>query len=78
MPSYTFVTQCRFVLCCCMIHNFIRKTQRYDDEYDMIRVEGEEIVDNIIGLEQDEGVEMYNWRDNLAERMWSDYVQQHN
>ena len=75
MPSYPIEMQIKLIKLCFMIHNYIRFTQLYEDEfytaYDNeeedapVEEEEEEITDDD---------EVNNWRDSLAQAMWDSYV----
>jgi hypothetical protein len=79
MTSYPFDMQCKLVLCCFMLHNFIRRTQLYEDEFDKWDEWGEDADDNDSDNDSDSDDEedehiVNNWRDGIAQRMWNDYV----
>lgn len=76
MRSFDFSFQCDLVLCAMMVHNFIRVTQVYEDEFynendlpdvpDDDDVPEVEMGGNAIALNQ--------WRNGIAKAMWDDYV----
>ena len=83
MHSYSIHTQTQFVTIACMMHNFIRRNQLYDDEFNVADIADEIVYDD----EDNEPENMANaeninqlkaWRNNMAQSMWDDYVQYNN
>jgi hypothetical protein len=77
MHSYSLHLQINLVLCGVMIHNYIRRNQGYEDEYDNIDDDVGE-VDNEGGAaveeEEHHGPEGTSaWRDQIATEMWEQY-----
>ena len=82
MPSYSFRFQCDLVMCAFMIHNFIRGTELYEDEFyeredevDSKENNDEEEYDQI-AAEENNNANMNAakaWRNDIAQRMWNDY-----
>ena len=70
MMEFKFKTQRDIVLCCLLLHNFIRKTNIYDGEFDY-----QDTVDEEENLAADEAVaDGVLFRDNIANAMWDQYV----
>jgi hypothetical protein len=78
MHSFEIAFQILLVNCCFMIHNFIRKEQHYEDEYDNWSREEEDHQDVVDAQEEEEENQddaMLNLRDQIAEQMWVAYQQ---
>jgi hypothetical protein len=75
MSSYDFKTQCQLVHCCFMLHNFIRRIQKDEDEFDVWIQE--DVVGNVdIPMNDRDDIQLNNWRDNIAEAMWVQYTEE--
>jgi hypothetical protein len=74
MGSFAFDFQCQIVLCALMTHNFIRRNQTYEDEYDQIQEadceQAEEVVQHEIQGADIQGAAL---RNIIAQQMWADY-----
>jgi hypothetical protein len=76
-PSeYAIETQTRIILACCTLHNFVRS--REGDKADFYLATQSIIVNNIqpavsFPIGQVSSKEMDRFRDEIAEKMWSDY-----
>ena len=74
MMEFKFQTQRDIVLCCLLLHNFIRKTNIYDEGFDYQETEDEEEEEEE-NLAADEAVvDGVLFRDNIANEMWDQYV----
>jgi len=75
MSSYPLDVQTKLIKSCFMIHNFIRKYQDYDDDYEMF--DDELLNDNEpmmnFNIPNDGEEEIENLRDEIAEHMWQQY-----
>jgi hypothetical protein len=76
MRSFDFSFQCDLVLCAMMVHNFIRVTQVYEDEFynenDLPDVPDD---DNVPEVELGGNARaLHQWRNGIASAMWDDYV----
>lgn len=83
MPSYKFPFQVTLVTCIIILHTFIRKRQISVDDFDEENIdELSNDYDSVLeNLEENnsisEGGPVLNaWRDDIASRMWNDYVAQ--
>ena len=74
MPSYPIQIQSELVICICIVHNFIRRHQRYNDTFDELQNEEgmAESDDNHehTGTNDNEASVL---RDRIASAMWADY-----
>ena len=79
MHSFPIEFQVQIVLCCCMIHNFIRLNQDVDQEWndwDPPVVE-HPAHPEVNGGHQHNAAEyqhVHQWRDHIAITMWDSYV----
>jgi len=72
MPGFSFPFQCTIIFCCIIIHNFIRRYQGHEDDYDNqddIEVEEDELIPNDL-----DDLGAINLRDQIAEAMWANYI----
>jgi len=84
MKSYDFDFQCELVLCCFMLHNFIRTHEAFesddDSDSDDDDDDDEEVEEEFAQYRQPGTSERqrYNeareWRDNMATEMWTSYT----
>lgn len=76
MPSYSIDTQIDLVMCCFMLHNYIRKYREFnDDESDSDEEDDEDPEDDAAELPNDGA--MATLRDAIAQQMWADYQAHH-
>ena len=75
MPSYPIETQIKLIKCCFMMHNFIRHSQLYEDEF-YSAYDNEAPIEDSENNEEDEVDEdlVKYWRDSIAQTMWDSYV----
>jgi len=72
--GYNIRIQSRIVLCCFMVHNFIRVNQGYEDEYDVVEEEVDDWLDACsVDLDDTDDNTASTWRDGIASRMWLQY-----
>ena len=72
MPSYDITTQIDLIMCCFMLHNFIRRYEPLEDEFYVVdEVDNDDDDDVNNALENDAA--MSTFRDALAASMWADY-----
>ena len=71
MPSFKYRTQCDLVLCCMIIHNYIRFYQSNRDEYD--EAELNEDFENSNLRESEAGDIGKHQRDVIASALWNQY-----
>ncbi len=74
MHSFELRDQVKLVLCCFMIHNFIRLHQGYEDEFDEWRVQEDFDGDREDHEDDGDNEETVNWWNGIAQKMWDDYV----
>jgi hypothetical protein len=76
MPAYPFPVQVELVMCCFYLHNFIRVTQVYEDEFDnWTRADEEEASRQQPGTEWSgvDNRDCETWRDSIAADMYRQY-----
>ena len=66
--QYAFDTQCQLILCCFMVHNFIRLNAMEEDIY------YQDVEDVHERNDDDEDGPSSTWRDHIAKDMWNQYV----
>lgn len=78
MHSFNFPFQVDIVMCCFMLHNFIRLNQAFDDEWNNWQ---EPVVEDAAHPEVHEHIQnnaeyalVTAWRDQIAQDMWDSYV----
>ncbi len=72
--AYSFAMQRKIVMCCFLSHNFIRVTQGYEDEYDVVEDEEEDRFDpHSVDVDESDDNTPATWRDGFASRMWIQY-----
>jgi hypothetical protein len=81
MHSFDYIVQTEFVMCCCMLHNFIRLNQGFDDEFD--RWEDHRLrhgpnrdpppPEPRTNSDAAEERRLNAWRDGIAQEMWDAY-----
>ena len=76
MMEFKFSSQRDIVLCCLLLHNFIRKTNMYDEGFDYQANADEEEEEQEEGenLAAEEAVDGILVRDTIANEMWEQYV----
>jgi hypothetical protein len=75
MMEYDFPTQRDMVLCCLLLHNFIRKTNLFDKGFQYANDVVEETEEDEEAAEGEYAVVDGNiFRDNIANAMWNQYV----
>ena len=79
MNSYPIKTQILLIECCFILHNFIRRTQLYVDDYYENGDEGSDSDtdgDETTPVEETEQNDLAasDWRDGIAQSMWESYV----
>jgi len=80
MHSYSFLTQIDLVMCCFMVHNFIRLNQGFDDEFDdwdpPVMEDDVEEADEMAYSNQTPAQQSAAnvQRDVIAQEMWEDYI----
>lgn len=69
MNSYFLEFQIQLILCCFMTHNFVRRNQGYEDEFDHLIEEDEADDDHQVGndLLNQNNNDVDEWRDQLAQ-----------
>lgn len=81
MEMYPLQLQSTLIMCSALIHNYIRKNQGFEDEFDHLTDEELEAEQNNhhpddhaqnIHNHDEEGSRA--WRDNIAQQMWNEYV----
>jgi hypothetical protein len=80
MGSFDLQIQNQIVYCCCMIHNYIRRNQGYEDDFDRVIVEEDDSDnDDNNNNNAEEGPanqgSSTTWRDGIAQAMWDEYMQ---
>ena len=80
MPSFSYPTQVDIVKCCCFLHNWIRYTQAYEDDYDDVddlavanNDDNNDLYANVRDADDSPYNELKIWRDGIAQQMWDDY-----
>ena len=77
MMEYDFPTQRDMVICCLLLHNFIRNTNLYDEGFQYAN-DGEEPEEEVVVEENADGenavVDGTIFRDNIANAMWNQHV----
>lgn len=87
MSSYPLDTQCHLIMCCFMLHNFIRRNQLYEDCFDKWdeSKEGDveddsggevEVPEFEAGVDAATARELNLWRDGIADAMWTSYQEE--
>lgn len=80
MHSFSIQMQIELIMCCVMIHNYIRKNQAFDDEFEAWvppEVEVNAIVPQVpdeVPPTHAERVFCKQWRDAMAVELWNQYV----
>jgi len=81
MSSYPFRTQVDLVMSCFMLHNFVRQNQLYTDEFNILDHNGFHLGEPDANVpppdddDDDAEADAVRWRDDIAQRMWDDYVE---
>jgi hypothetical protein len=73
MPAYPYRIQIGFVFSCAVLHNFIRMHQSIPDEFDEWDEESEDTSNDAVDNEQHDA-QAADWRDSIAQSMWTDYL----
>jgi hypothetical protein len=74
LHQYSYETQCQLILCCFVLHNFIRLHALEEDIYYEMQNEEHEVLDIVLDDQEEDEQGVNDWRDHIAQEMWMQYV----